>query len=85
MNYLLKFMYFPIGQIYSSLRISLPSLYLINQIYYVYSLTKKNELYFFEFTVFCNILKHQEIKEELFVSFFPLWLFYCVYQLSNSK
>lgn len=51
---------------------------------YVYSLTKKNELCFFEFTEFFNIPKHQEIKE-LFVSLFSLQLFYCVYQLSNSK
>lgn len=41
MNYLLKFIYFSIGQIYSSLKIFLPSLNLINQICYVYSLTKK--------------------------------------------
>lgn len=33
---------------------------------------------------FFNIPKHQEIKE-LFVSLFSLQLFYCVYQLSNSK
>lgn len=41
MNYLLKFIYFSIGQIYISLKIILLSLYLINQICCVYSLTKK--------------------------------------------
>lgn len=84
MDYLLKFIYFSVGQIYISLKIFLPFLYLISQIYYVYSLTPKKNSASLN-SAFCNIFKHQEIKEELFVSFFPLWLFYCVYQLSNSK
>lgn len=76
MNYLFNFIYFSIGQTYSSLKIFLPSLNLINQIWYVYSLTKNNELCFFEFPAFFNLSNHQEIKE-LFVSLFSLWLFYC--------
>lgn len=43
MNYLLKFICSSIGQIYSSLRIFLPSLNLLNQICYVYSLCKKKK------------------------------------------